>query len=86
MRKQPDPKCEYCGGTGKTYLPAHQQGGDIVDEQEQDCLCTLQDDEDMDDDSDNDVGGSIGVRPWNPDRPPTPSPYGIGAPVLTLNN
>lgn len=31
--------CEYCDGTGYTITKAYQNGGDIVDEKEEKCIC-----------------------------------------------
>jgi len=34
-----DDECPDCGGTGAICVPAHQRGGEIVDEQCEPCIC-----------------------------------------------
>lgn len=40
---EPEEVCDECGGSGWITVPAHQSGGEIVDEIEKPCLCTLRD-------------------------------------------
>lgn len=83
-RKQPDPNCELCDGTGEVgvygQVYANEPHMAIIDSKP--CLCTLPDYDDDYDDQDPDDGGSIGVRPINPEPKNdgggnVPSPYNL---------
>ena len=51
----PDPDCEMCEGSGEILTPAHQRGGDIVDDQYYQCVCTKnQNDNDQEDEESTD--------------------------------
>lgn len=65
MRKQPNPECYDCRGTGLTYIPTHMNGDQVVDDVERECICTIPDETD-DYDADDERGGSQGVRPIKP--------------------
>lgn len=68
MRVEPDPKCDICEGAGKTRTPAYQQGGHIVDEREDDCICTYEDDEDDFDDELISAAEDLGLTPDEAER------------------
>lgn len=41
-QKQPDPLCFDCNGTGELNIPAHVEGGVVVDEGIFRCHCTVE--------------------------------------------
>lgn len=69
-RKQPDPNCDLCGGTGEVDAPVWNQDAHVYEPTgTRPCLCTIPDE--SDDDYDGGYGGGS-----QPIRPIAPLPTG----------
>lgn len=66
-RKQPDPNCDLCGGTGEVDAPVWNSDAHVYEPTgTQPCICTIPDESDDERDDDIGGGGSQPIRPIEP--------------------